>query len=100
MQHQAAARADRIGIWQGKVQPPWEYRAAKKAEVSHAPTASQPLMSGSCDIEGNITNKGEGIYHMAGQRYYGKTRVDRSHGERMFCSEPEAGQAGWRRSKV
>jgi endonuclease YncB( thermonuclease family) len=97
---QAAARADRIGIWQGEVQPPWEYRAEKRSGTATTTAAPQPLISGNCEIKGNISNKGERIYHMPGQRYYAKTRIDRSKGERMFCSEAEARQAGWRRSKV
>jgi endonuclease YncB( thermonuclease family) len=99
-QDQAAARADRIGIWQGQVQPPWEYRADKRSGTATTTAAPQPLLSGTCDIKGNISNQGERIYHVPGQRYYGKTRIDRSKGERMFCSEAEARQAGWRRSKV
>jgi hypothetical protein len=99
-QDQAAARADRVGIWQGEVHPPWEDRAERRSGTAATKSVAQPLMSGTCDIKGNISNKGERIYHMPGQRYYARTRVDPSRGERMFCSEAEARQAGWRRSKV
>ena len=54
----------------------------------------------SCQIKGNINFKGEKIYHNPGQQYYDKTQIDESAGERMFCSEKEAEDAGWRRSKV
>ena len=90
---QAAARVDRIGIWQGEVQPPWEYRAEKRSGTATTKSVAQPLMSGTCDIKGNISSKGQRIYHMPGQRYYAKTRIDQSRGERMFCSEAEARQA-------
>ena len=54
-----------------------------------------------CDIKGNISvNTGERIYHVPGQDYYDRTRIDTGKGERYFCSEAEARAAGWRRSKV
>ena len=58
------------------------------------------MSSGSCDIKGNISARGERIYHFAGQDYYGRTRIDTDKGERYFCSEAEARAAGWRRSRV
>ena len=58
------------------------------------------LFSGSCRIKGNISLTGERIYHVPGQKYYPETNVRYLHGERWFCSEAEARQAGWRRSKV
>lgn len=56
--------------------------------------------SAECNIKGNISSKGEKIYHMPGQKYYNSTKIDTSAGERWFCSEAEAQAAGWRRSKV
>jgi len=55
---------------------------------------------GECNIKGNVNTRGERIYHVPGQRYYNKTEISASHGERWFCSEEEARAAGWRRSKV
>ncbi len=52
-----------------------------------------------CDIKGNISSSGEKIYHVPGGQYYGVTQIDRSKGEKMFCSEDEAEQSGWRKSK-
>lgn len=53
-----------------------------------------------CEIKGNIAFDGERVYHLPGQRYYRETIVNRDDGERYFCSELEALQAGWRRSRV
>lgn len=53
-----------------------------------------------CIIKGNISSKGEKIYHTPGQRYYDRTEVSTAKGERWFCSEKEAIGAGWRKSKV
>ena len=38
-------------------------------------------------------------YHMPGGRFYDRTRIDTSKGERWFCTEAEARAAGWRRSR-
>jgi hypothetical protein len=56
--------------------------------------------AGECNIKGNISTRGERIYHVPGQKYYNETRISASHGERWFCSEEEARAAGWRRSRV
>jgi hypothetical protein len=53
-----------------------------------------------CDVKGNISASGEKIYHVPGQKYYGATRINPLGGERWFCSEAEARNAGWRRSRV
>jgi len=50
--------------------------------------------------KGNVSTRGERIYHLPGQKYYDETRIIASHGERWFCSEEEARAAGWRRSRV
>ena len=59
-------------------------------------TVTQPK----CVIKGNISKKGEKIYHLPGQRYYDDTVITESKGERWFCTEQEAINAGWRKSKV
>lgn len=52
-----------------------------------------------CLIKGNINNKKEKIYHMPDQRDYDKTVINTSKGERWFCTEEEALEAGWRKAK-
>lgn len=59
-----------------------------------------PVHAEGCNIKGNVSTKGERIYHLPGQRYYEDTVIQQSHGERWFCSEEEARAAGWRRSRV
>lgn len=63
-------------------------------------TTTEPKSSANCVIKGNINNKGEKIYHVPGQQYYDKTIITPSKGERYFCTEEEAVNAGWRKSKV
>ncbi len=70
--------------------------AADQAAAQQAAAAS----SGSCDIKGNINDKGERIYHVKGKSpSYDATKIDESKGERWFCSEAEAQAAGWRAPK-
>ena len=49
-----------------------------------------------CNIKGNINTDGEKIYHLPNSKWYIKTFVEESKGERWFCSEDEARGAGWR----
>lgn len=86
---EAAARRQGIGIWQGTAQAPWEYRAnGWERAVVAAP--------GGCPIKGNISAKGERIYHTPWSSAYDRTQIDESKGERWFCDEAEAVAAGWR----
>ena len=54
--------------------------------------------SNSCTIKGNINSKGEKIYHVIGCGSYNKTVINESQGEKWFCSEKEAVNAGWRKA--
>ena len=69
--------------------------AAQAAGID-CPDFNKPIVK---SVEGgNINPKGDRIYHMPGQKYYGRTVIDESKGERWFCSEDEAIKAGWRKS--
>lgn len=53
-----------------------------------------------CEIKGNISLKtGEKIYHLPGQWYYDSTEISPARGEAWFCTEAEARENGWRKSK-
>jgi hypothetical protein len=75
--------------WAGTPEPPWDYRAKRWK------TAEQYSPKG-CPIKGNIARHGERIYHAPWSPWYRKTSVDERKGERWFCSEREALDAGWR----
>lgn len=88
-----AARAQGIGVWSSDNQAPWDYRANgwnRAADVSPRE---------GCPIKGNISRKGERIYHTPWSPSYAKTVIDESAGERWFCDEAEAQAAGWRAPK-
>ncbi len=62
--------------------------------------ATVPAPTSSCTIKGNISTnaKKEKIYHVQGCRSYNATIIDESEGEKWFCSEQDAIQAGWRKA--
>ena len=123
---EAIARSAQKGMWAGAFIAPWDWRARTASTAilgSYKPTEQQerlllpstpqlrpqPSLSpqaqlqeqrGACVIKGNISSSGERIYHLPGQRYYDKTVISWSKGERWFCTEQEAVRAGWRKSKV
>ena len=83
-----AARAANRGFWATRFEPPWDYRRRQRSGRSPSPAASGP--SG-CEIKGNITAKGDRIYHLPGSSGYARTRP-----EQWFCSEEQAQAAGFR----
>jgi endonuclease YncB( thermonuclease family) len=85
---EAEARALKVGIWQSETEPAWAYREKRWQ------TAETAAPNG-CAIKGNVTANGQ-IYHMPWSPWYGKVRVEAAKGERWFCSEAEAKEAGWR----
>ena len=81
-----------------------EAREAKRGlweacPVSVTPTVKiqEPIKS-QCNIKGNISASGEKIYHLPNCGSYSKTQIDEKRGERWFCSEKEAQEAGWRKA--
>lgn len=53
-----------------------------------------------CVIKANISvDTGEKIYHVPGQKYYTQTKINPEYGERWFCTEQEAINNGWRKSR-
>ena len=53
---------------------------------------------GGCDIKGNINRTGDRVYHLPGSQYYRSIEIEPARGERWFCTENEARDAGWDRS--
>jgi micrococcal nuclease len=89
---ESQARADERGLWGPACATP----------------GPPPAADGQCDysgtgepvIKGNISySTGEKIYHVPGGDYYDETVIDEAKGERWFCTEAKAMEAGWRKSK-
>jgi endonuclease YncB( thermonuclease family) len=85
---EAAARALKVGLWQGVAQPAWEYRAQRWTAVAQAAPEG-------CAIKGNVSRVGL-IYHMPWSPWYEKVSMGSDSGKRWFCTEAEALAAGWR----
>lgn len=49
------------------------------------------------DLKGNISAKGEKIYHAPGQANYNQVEIDKE-GESYFCTEEQAVEAGFRKA--
>lgn len=70
----------------------------KETSSSVIQKANVSPISGECKIKGNISTSGK-IYHLPGCGSYDKTTININDGERWFCTEEEAVQAGWRKAK-
>ena len=90
LQAQQEAQNNNRGLWSS---------CTSSSTTASQPSQSQQAPDPNCIIKGNISSSGK-IYHMPGQKYYDKTQIDTSRGERWFCTEQEAQSAGWRKSKV
>jgi endonuclease YncB( thermonuclease family) len=102
VREEATAKGSSAGIWSGQFIEPWAWRRGERLAAESKPQDnSRNSANGdtSCVIKGNISQRGEHIYHVPGGQYYSRTRIDTSKGEHWFCSEAEARAAGWRRSK-
>ncbi|RFC61824.1 thermonuclease family protein [Fulvimarina endophytica] len=94
--YEADARAAGRGLWQGSFDKPWEWRDSRRQARFEA-ERDEALLASECAIKGNISRNGR-IYHLPGQMDYDRVRIDESRGERLFCNEQEAKDAGWRRA--
>jgi micrococcal nuclease len=86
---QKVAQQKAIGIWSV------ENYATDSGFVTEEPKKVETTTEKTgCEIKGNINSKGDKIYHMPEQQYYGITNP-----EEWFCSEQEATTAGFRASQ-
>jgi micrococcal nuclease len=98
-QLQRQAQAARAGLWSAVCTSATAVPATQTAppatgvEVCDYSGTQQPA------IKGNISSSGEKIYHVPGQQFYDQTQIDEASGERWFCTEQEALDDGWRKSK-
>jgi endonuclease YncB( thermonuclease family) len=82
------ARERRAGVFVAETQTPWDYRAERWEVAAQTAPAE-------CPIKGNISGNGR-IYHAPWSPWYDRTAISEKKGERWFCSEGEALEAGWR----
>lgn len=89
---QKEAREKKLGLWAEGI--------CAGSTASPAPETNTQIPGQECPIKGNISSSGEKIYHVPGQRYYERTKIEEGKGERWFCTEEEAIESGWRKSKI
>ena len=106
------ARTHQRGLWRGAFIAPWDWRHRNTKTVILgalsvpitaqavllAPSATEGAPSPECTIKGNVSRKGERIYHMQNQKFYARIRMDKGGGTRWFCTPEEAEAAGWHRA--
>ena len=92
---QKEAQSSKLGLW-----APNACETANPDQTTKTDSSNPQNPNSACLIKGNISSTKEKIYHMPGQRYYDKTVVEESKGEKWFCTEEEATSAGFRKSKV
>lgn len=92
------ARAGKLGVWSAACAAPVVAAPAPAAPAKPAKPA-KPAASGSCVIKGNISSSGEKIFHVPGGGSYDDTVITESKGERWFCTEQQAVDAGWRKAR-
>ena len=95
---EAVAKESGLGLWalpEAERIPPWEWRRGVR---NTADQSTQQEVDPNCKIKGNINSKGNHIYHVPGSQSYDATRINRK-GERWFCTEEDARDAGWRPPK-
>lgn len=90
------ARQERLGLWEGEFVMPWDWRRGKRLDMSASRVNQDAGAAKPCSIKGNISGSGEKIYHTTASPWYAHTKINEGKGERWFCSEEEAVQAGWR----
>jgi endonuclease YncB( thermonuclease family) len=105
---QAAARDAQAGLWAGAFIAPWEWRhrdvSTTVLGALSVPIDAQKILLGAvssagapspdCTIKASV-GRGECIYHLPGDRWYGKMSMD-SGKNRWFCTTEEAEAAGCR----
>lgn len=84
------ARDNKLGLWTACT--------SETTTINTTPQTPSYASDPSCTIKGNISASGEKIYHVQGCGSYTRTTIDESRGEKWFCTEAEAQDAGWRKA--
>jgi endonuclease YncB( thermonuclease family) len=82
-----AAQDANAGLWAGTAERPDEWRARVYQDAA-------AIAPGGCPIKGR-TQRGNKVYLMPHDAEYARTAIRQERGERWFCSEGEAKDAGF-----
>jgi len=83
------AQKEKAGLW-GEC----DYESAQAGRENEREQASEPFDE-KCVIKGNINKRYEKDYFLPGCPNYKRVIIDPRKGERWFCTEKEAKEAGW-----
>lgn len=97
-QAQSVAQTENRGLW-GVCGVNNSSTSTPQASTLGIVTDSVEQNDDGCKIKGNVSTNGDKIYHMPGCGSYEKTVINETAGERWFCSEQDALNAGWRKAK-
>jgi endonuclease YncB( thermonuclease family) len=106
VQARTLRQTHKIGLWPSNFQAHADWRTehmpkiaipAERLARANAYSAPEQVYRNKfgCAIKGNRNRKGQWIYHLPGKPHYDKTRP-----EELFCTESDARNAGYRRSKA
>jgi endonuclease YncB( thermonuclease family) len=87
------ARKSRLGIWSGTFVPPREWREGQRLPGERESEVAQAA----CRIKGTVTGDGEQLYYGPLDDAFETIGIDPGRGERLFCSDDQAREAGWKR---
>jgi micrococcal nuclease len=94
---QREAQTNNIGLWAQDACGEDGSQTQTPVTVPSSVSISEDA-SDSCTIKGNINSSGEKIFHVIGCGSYSRTEIDTVKGERWFCTEQDALDAGWRKA--
>ena len=93
---QLEAKESKKGLWRSEFIPPSEWRAGSRLTWKRPVYVEAPE---DCVVKGNINSIGQYTYHVPGGHWYDRVKIDSARGERWFCSEEEAEEAGWTKAE-
>ncbi len=110
------ARRAHLGIWSSTFVEPWKWRAGERLPAEHDFDGSAHLTGrlpwkwnqktlqhrpraehAACLVKGIVTETGERLYFGPLDKEFESIEIDPEKGDRLFCGDDEARDAGWRR---
>lgn len=86
-----SARQANMGLWHSRYIAPKDWRAGKRLPEETVET------SGPCPIKAIVAPGGRHLYYVPTDTGYDSIEVDPAQGGRLYCSDEDARQDGWRR---
>lgn len=86
---QREAQDEKVGMWE---------KCGIEVEENNEREMGVESFNDECVIKGNIDKSYEKYYFVPGCPNYKRVKIDPRKGERWFCSEDEAVEAGWEKS--